>query len=150
MSSIIYFCLVFYISKIEKAPCPAYRTGTGLCNDFRKTFPARRGHASFVLFLYCSMNPKEGLYCGDRYSIHFRLLYSIIFPRHCFHKCTVFFRGIVVIHTEPLTGCKQFIQPRHGFIRHWRKNNVDILIIWFHLLSPYSSKRYDENISLAA
>ena len=22
--------------------CPAYRTGTGLCNDFRKTFPARR------------------------------------------------------------------------------------------------------------
>jgi hypothetical protein len=40
MSSIIYF--LSCILKIEKAPCPAYRTGTGLCNDFRKTFPTRR------------------------------------------------------------------------------------------------------------
>lgn len=40
-----------------------------------------------------------------------------IFPCHRFHKSTVFFRCIIAIHIKMLTGHKQPVQPRHGFIR---------------------------------
>lgn len=79
----------------------------------------------------CTVNAEKRFHRRDGLSSRVCLFNSIVFPSDSFYKNAVFFGCVIVVHSKSLTGHKQFIQPRHRFIRHWRKGNIDI-IIFFH------------------